>query len=102
MPFKQAARALDAIVMQPVRQKLGNQRNILLSPDSQLNLIPFAALIDEKNQYLIENYEINYLSSGRDLIKLQLDLPTKENPLIVANPQFDKPGQSFHCSHCKG
>ena len=92
MPFRKAARTLDTMLMQPIRNQLGNKRNILLSPDSQLNLIPFAALIDEKNQYLLENYEITYLSSGRDLIKLQLDLPSKENPVIVANPLFDKPG----------
>jgi len=92
MPFKTAARTLDTMLMQPVRNQLGNKRNILLSPDSQLNLIPFAALIDEKNQYLLENYEITYLSSGRDLIKLQAHLSSKENSVIVANPLFDKPG----------
>jgi CHAT domain-containing protein/Flp pilus assembly protein TadD len=92
IPFKKAARTLDAILMQPIRQQLGNQRHILLSPDSQLNLIPFAALIDENDRYLLEKYEINYLSSGRDLIKLQAKLSSKENPVIVANPQFDRPG----------
>ncbi|WP_339376672.1 CHAT domain-containing protein [Chlorogloea sp. CCALA 695] len=88
-PFKKAARTLDAMLMQPIRKQLGNKRNILLPPDSQLNLIPFAALIDEKNQYLLENYEITYLSSGRGLIRLQADLPSKENPVIVANPLAD-------------
>lgn len=78
--FKTAARNLDTILMQPIRKQLGSKRNILLSPDSQLNLIPFAALIDEKNQYLLENYEITYLSSGRDLIRLQADVPSKETP----------------------
>jgi CHAT domain-containing protein/Tfp pilus assembly protein PilF len=93
-PFKTAARNLDTMLMQPIRKQLGNKRNILLSPDAQLNLIPFAALIDDKNQYLLENYEITYLSSGRDLIKLQANLPSKENPVIVANPQFDQPGNT--------
>jgi CHAT domain-containing protein len=82
------------MLMQPIRKHLGNKRNLLLSPDSQLNLIPFAALIDEKNRYLLENYQITYLSSGRDLIRLQTNVPSKENPVIVANPQFDKPGNS--------
>lgn len=50
MAFKKAARSLDAMLMQPIRKHLGNKQNLLLSPDSQLNLIPFAALIDEKNQ----------------------------------------------------
>lgn len=92
IPFKKAARTLDTMLMQPIGKQLGDRHHILLSPDSQLNLIPFAALINEKNQYLLENYEITYLSSGQDLIRLQADLPSKQNPLIVANPQFDKPG----------
>jgi len=57
--------------MQPIRKLLGNSRTVLLSPDSQLNLIPFAALVDENNRYLVENYSITYLSSGRDLLRLQ-------------------------------
>ncbi len=92
MPFKKAARTLDTLLMQPIGKQLGDRHHILLSPDSQLNLIPFAALINEKNQYLLENYEITYLSSGQDLIRLRANLPSKQNPLIVANPQFDKPG----------
>lgn len=92
MSFKKAARTLDTILMQPIREQSGNRHHILLSPDSQLNLIPFSALIDENNQYLLENYEISYFSSGQDLIRLQADVLSKENPVIVANPQFDKPG----------
>lgn len=95
MPFKKAARTLEAMLMQSIRKKLGNRHRILVSPDSQLNLIPFAALIDEKSQYLLENYEITYLSSGQDLIRLQADLPSRQNPVIVANPQFDKPENSL-------
>lgn len=90
--FKQVARTLDVQLMQPIRQRLGNTRNILLSPDSQLNLIPFAALVDDKNQYLLENYNITYLTSGRDLLKLQANSPSQQNPVIVANPEFDQPG----------
>jgi CHAT domain-containing protein len=68
---KQVARTLDELLMQPVRKLLGNSRTVLLSPDSQLNLIPFAALVDENNRYLVENYSITYLSSGRNLLRLQ-------------------------------
>jgi CHAT domain-containing protein len=66
---KPVARTLDEKLMQPVRKLLGNTRTVLLSPDSQLNLIPFAALVDENNRYLVENYSITYLSSGRDLLR---------------------------------
>lgn len=90
--FQKTARELDALVMQPIRKHLGNTRKILLSPDGQLNLVPFAALIDEHNRYLVENYEINYLTSGRDLLRLPNQPPSREPPLIVANPDFDHPG----------
>jgi CHAT domain-containing protein len=86
------ARALDAKLMQPIRKLLGNTRNVLLSPDSQLNLIPFAALVDENNRYLVENYSINYLSSGRDLLRLQNHAQSRSAPVVMANPDYDKPG----------
>jgi CHAT domain-containing protein len=89
---KPVARALDEKLMQPIRQKLGNTRTILLSPDSQLNLIPFAALVDENNRYLVENYSISYLSSGRDLLRLQNHTQSRSESVIVANPDYDKPG----------
>jgi CHAT domain-containing protein len=69
------ARELDALLVQPIRPLLSNSTHILLSPDSQLNLIPFAALVDENNRYLIETYTITHLSSGRDLLRLQTNAP---------------------------
>jgi CHAT domain-containing protein len=90
--IKPVARALDELLMQPIRKLLGNTRTVLLSPDSQLNLIPFAALVDENNRYLVENYSINYLSSGRDLLRLQNQAKSRLESVIVANPDYDKPG----------
>jgi len=90
--IKTIARQLDEQLMQPIRPLLGNNRNLLISTDSQLNLIPFAALVDESDRYLLENYTITYLTSGRDLLKLQLSLPHRSQPLIVANPDYSSPG----------
>ncbi len=90
---KQSARNLDKILMQPVRKLLGNTRKILLSPDSALNLIPFEALVDENNRYLVENYSFTYLTSGRDLLRLQNHSPSKQPPVIIADPNFDRPGE---------
>ncbi|MFZ1028153.1 MAG: CHAT domain-containing tetratricopeptide repeat protein [Limnoraphis robusta] len=88
-PVKKAARILDEKLMQPIRQHLEDDvRHILLSPDGRLNLIPFAALVDEQNQYLVENYTFTYLTSGRDLLRLQIDTSAQKPPLIVANPNF--------------
>jgi len=91
---RETGRALDAILMQPIRQKLGNIRQLLLSPDSQLNLIPFAALVDENNHYLVENYQITYLTTGRDLLRLTNHNPSQQSPMVLANPDFNKSGNS--------
>jgi CHAT domain-containing protein len=50
-------------------------------------------LVDENNRYLIETYKITYLTTGRDLIRLQLEYSHKQAPVIVANPDYDKPGE---------
>lgn len=89
---KQAARALDQQLMWPVRRLLKNTRHLLLSPDGTLNLIPFAALVDERGRYLVETYTINYLTSGRDLLKIKAHAKAEHHrqpPVVFANPAYD-------------
>jgi CHAT domain-containing protein len=85
---QQLARALDARVMQPIRPLLGDATQLLVSPDGELNLVPFAALVDEQGRYLIQHYSFTYLTSGRDLLRMQVARESKSGPLIVANPTF--------------
>ena len=87
--IKQSARILDQKLMQPIRDRLGNTQKLLIAPDSQLNLIPFAALVDENNQYLVENYQITYLTSGRDLLHLTESVPSRQAPIVIADPDYD-------------
>ncbi|MGK7874280.1 MAG: tetratricopeptide repeat protein [Xenococcaceae cyanobacterium] len=82
------ARQADQILMQPVRQHLGNTRNLLIAPDHELNTIPFAALVDENNQYLLKKYQITYLTSSRDLVRMVEDYDSKTPPLLLGNPNF--------------
>jgi CHAT domain-containing protein/Tfp pilus assembly protein PilF len=90
----QLGRAVDELVMRPVRSLLwsapGEIRHLLIAPDGSLNLIPFAALFDEENRYLIERHTISYLTSGRDLLRFQTTQPSKSAPLVVANPLFGR------------
>jgi len=85
---KRPARAVDAKVFQPVRPLLGNVSRLLISPDGELNLIPFAALVDERGRYAVQRYSISYLTSGRDLLRLQVARESKGGPLVVAAPDF--------------
>ena len=91
---KQLARSLDEVVMRPVRKLLGETRQIFLTPDGALNLVPFGALVDESGKYLVEDYTITYLTSGRDLLRLQLSTSSRQEPVIIANPRFDLGGDA--------
>jgi CHAT domain-containing protein len=95
---KQAARNLDQKLMQPIRPLLGNARHLLISPDSQLNLIPFAALVDEQNRFLLETYDITYLSSGRDLLRLKRTGINLQNPVLFSDPNYGKPSDKLIAS----
>lgn len=88
--IKRHARTLDERVMRPVRRLLGGTRRVFLSPDGALNLLPFGALVDERNRYLLEDYTLTYLTSGRDVLRLQVRAERVEPSVLVANPTFDE------------
>ena len=87
------ARDLDEQVMRPLRASLGDATRLLISPDGLLNLVPFEAFVDEDGRYLIERYATSYLTSGRDLLRLQVTATRRNNSVvIVADPLFGEPG----------
>jgi len=85
------ARAIDEKVMQPVRALVGEANQLLVSPDGELNLIPFEALVDEQGRYLIQRYSFTYLTSGRDLLRLRVSRTAQNSSLVVADPWFGEP-----------
>ena len=89
---KVRARALDDRVMRPLRALFAGATRVLISPDGALNLVPFDALIDEHGRYLIERYATSYLTSGRDLLRMQIARGVPGRPVIVAEPLFGEPG----------
>ncbi|MBC7930417.1 MAG: CHAT domain-containing protein, partial [Rubrivivax sp.] len=85
---RELARAAYKKLMWPVRALAGDAKHLLISPDGELNLIPFEALIDDEDRYLIESYAFTYLTSGRDLLRMRAAPQSKSKSLVVANPSF--------------
>lgn len=85
-----AARALSALIFEPILSHVGGVNHLLISPDSQLNRIPFEALPGEDGAYLVERYQISYLNSGRDLLKLGRTAPSRQPAVILANPDYEQ------------
>ncbi|HEX8108559.1 MAG TPA: CHAT domain-containing protein [Kofleriaceae bacterium] len=85
-----ASEALYHRVFEPLRAQFGKaDKNIFLSLDSQLHLVPFAALF-EGNQYLVETYQFTYLTSGRDLLRGEVGPRNSTTVAMIANPEFIK------------
>jgi tetratricopeptide (TPR) repeat protein len=93
---KRLARVVDEKVMRPVlalaQLGFGSPRRLLIAPDGQLNLVPFAALVDRQGRYLVERYSINYLISGRDLLRSPAPRPNNQGTVIVADPDYGDAG----------
>ncbi|MBX7223640.1 MAG: CHAT domain-containing protein [Blastocatellia bacterium] len=82
------SQALHRLLFVPIRPLLGKATHLLISPDGELSLIPFAALLNEKKKYLNENYRLTYLTSGRDLLRLAVKFESHQPPLVLADPDF--------------
>jgi CHAT domain-containing protein len=88
---RERAREVDRQVMQRVRALVGDASRLLISPSGALNLIPFEALVDENGRYGVERFAINYLTSGRDLLRMQVPRMSRSDPIILADPLFGEP-----------
>src|SRR5262249_15017427 len=88
------ARAVDALVMRPLRGAFGELSRLIVSPDGELNLVPFEALIDEHGRDLIERHAISYVTSGRDLLRMQVTRESRSSAAIFADPLFGEPSAS--------
>ncbi|BBD57794.1 peptidase-like protein [Nostoc sp. HK-01] len=94
-PFKKLARTLDEKLIAPIRPLLGDASHILISPDGQLTLIPFEALKDEQDKFLIERYAFSYLTSGRDLLHFQSNNNNASAPVLLADIDYNNQTQTI-------
>ncbi len=85
---------LHSLIFEPILPFLKDSTNILVSPDSQLNLIPFAALQDQKGSYLLEKFTFTYLTSGRDLLRFETKFEPQSESVILANPNYSLNGNN--------
>ena len=88
---RQLAQTVARLVFQPLQSLVAGDQRLLISPDGQLNLIPFEALPDSDGRYLVERFSITYLTTGRDLLRMQVPRPSRSAPVLVADPQFGEP-----------
>ena len=83
----------ELIIQKPLKNTLKDKTTLIISPDGALRLLPFEALYDkEHNKYFIEEKEIRYIPSGKELVRLyrySKDKLAKSTSVIFANPNFN-------------
>ena len=82
-------KALHDLTMGKIAPKLGGATNLLIAPDGTLNVVPFSALVDGNNDFLVKTYTFTYLTSGRDLLRLSAQPKARGGGVIFADPSFD-------------
>jgi CHAT domain-containing protein len=87
--------ALYKAIWAPIGQALPSQtKRIIISPDAQLNFISFATLLGKDKQFLTQKYSVQYVASGRDLLREPKSSSAKEVVLFV-NPDFGLASKSM-------
>jgi tetratricopeptide (TPR) repeat protein len=72
----------------PIEQSLPPYvKQLIISPDSQLNFVSFATLLDSEERFLAEKYTVQYAASGRDLLR-DVKPATSTAAIVFANPDF--------------
>jgi tetratricopeptide (TPR) repeat protein len=81
--------ALYEALWAPIDQALPSQtKRIIISPDGELNFISFATLLTKDKQFLAQTYDVQYIASGRDLLR-QVKPSTAKEVVLFANPDFN-------------
>lgn len=83
------AETLYRRVMGPLLPYLQGVSQLVVSPDGALNLVPFEVFAGPDQRYLVEQYAIHYLPSGRDLVRLANTPRHFGDALILADPDYD-------------
>ena len=88
---KAAAREIDRLAFEPIRQTLPGVTDFYVAAEGLLRLVPLAVMRDSSGDYLIEHYKIHTLLTGRDLLR-SLPINSAEPPIVGALEEFGKPG----------
>ena len=84
-----SAQTLYTKLLEPIQQHLSQYQHLLIAPDGPLNLVPFEALMDSQQRFLVQTHQITYLSSGRDLLRLQDPSRKTQEALLIASPDYN-------------
>jgi CHAT domain-containing protein len=93
---------LYKMLIQPITEKLDEIKNLIIIPHNILHYLPFAALVNEDGEYLIENYTIS-LSPSIAVLDICMEKGEKfigdnswqRNFVAFGNPDLNNPAMAL-------
>jgi CHAT domain-containing protein/Tfp pilus assembly protein PilF len=99
---------VSRLVLAPLQRELAGVQELFVSPDGELNRLPFAALpvaglkdgglgdgpITADSPTLGAAVALRLLTTGRDLLRLQQPAKAGAAPVLIANPDFNASSRS--------
>lgn len=82
---------LYALIWQPFETQVNGMSDVLISPDAALSLVSFAGLRTTAGNYLIENFPLCYIASGRDRVREPVTAEPGHGLLAIGDPDYDAP-----------
>ena len=78
-------------IFKPMKKYLSNSKTLYISPDSEINLIPFNTIkVGNGKTYLSEIYELNLISNAKELIRTldKNSFDSNKQSVVFSNPDF--------------
>jgi CHAT domain-containing protein/Flp pilus assembly protein TadD len=87
---------VSQLLLSPLSGELAGVQELFLSPDGELNRLPFAALpvAEPDGRTLADAFQLRILTTGRDLVRLQQPARASGPAVLIANPDFNARGRS--------
>lgn len=86
----QEAARLYVALFAPLVRALHGCKQLFLAPDGDITRLPFEVLPTDADHFLIDEYALSYLGSGRDLLRFGAKTSGQPSPPVVfADPDFD-------------
>jgi CHAT domain-containing protein/tetratricopeptide (TPR) repeat protein len=88
--------AVSQLLLQPLQAELNGVQELFVSPDGELNRLPFAALpmAAATGPTLGESLQLRLLTTGRELVRLQQPGKAGNATTLISNPDFGAPSRS--------
>jgi CHAT domain-containing protein len=84
----EAGRLLRALLFDPLREALGGARRLVVAPDGELAHVPLEVLPTDDGRRVIDTYTINYIHSGRDVLRFGAEARGAGRPVVAGDLEY--------------